>query len=201
MHETLPVTQWASSLDDPAFQKLVQAYRPMLYSIALSLWDQRLNSRFDPSDAIQETWATLASVKHSVAFANRQQLCVYLKNTLLSRIHDAKRKWILAQKRSTDSEWQRKDPSQALAKSLRTEFRSPDNMLCNAEQVAVLMHAFLKLPEELQVLLKWRFEFEESYVQIAQRLERTPDTVRYLIRKCIDQVRDDLRIQCPEFFE
>jgi RNA polymerase sigma factor (sigma-70 family) len=74
-------------------------------------------------------------------------------------------------------------------------------MLCNAEQVAVLMHAFLKLPEELQVLLKWRFEFEESYVQIAQRLERSPDTVRYLIRKCIDQVRDDLRIQCPEFFE
>ena len=84
MHETLPVTLWASSLDDPAFQKLVHAYRPMLYSIALSLWDQRLNSRFDPSDAIQETWATLASVKHSVAFANRQQLCVYLKYTVES---------------------------------------------------------------------------------------------------------------------
>jgi RNA polymerase sigma factor (sigma-70 family) len=198
MLESQPITDWASSLDDQDFVKLMEAYRPMLHALAHSLWDPRLNGKCDTSDAIQETWTKIANGRPSSSFANRMQFASYLKTTLFSCIQDAKRRWIISKKRSVNLEADLSTtslpPNSSHSKSSVLDQMSRD------ELSKLVFQAVVRLPDELQELLKWKFQNKESFIEIGERLERNPDAVRYLVRKCIDQIRSDLRFHHPNSF-
>lgn len=198
MLESQPITDWASSLDDQHFVKLMEAYRPMLFALARTLWDPRLNGKCDLSDAIQETWTTLANSRNSVSFGNRLQFSSFLKTTLFSRIQDAKRRWIISKKRSVNLEAHLSIDSLP-TNPTRSKSSILDQISCD-ELPPLIFQAVVRLPNELQELLTWRFQNEESFVEIGERLERSPDAVRYLVRKCIDQIRNDLRFHHPNSF-
>jgi RNA polymerase sigma factor (sigma-70 family) len=55
------------------------------------------------------------------------------------------------------------------------------------------LDALLRLPRELQHLMRWRFRHGMTYREIGEKLGRSEDEVRHLVNYCIKLIRKDLR--------
>jgi RNA polymerase sigma factor (sigma-70 family) len=68
------------------------------------------------------------------------------------------------------------------------------DQLIEQELVVDTLQAMLRLPRELQRLLRWRFRKGMTYGEIAEKIDRTEDDVRRLVEKCVRALCLDLQI-------
>jgi RNA polymerase sigma factor (sigma-70 family) len=191
--QNTPITDWVSRFDDESVRELMVHYRPLLSAIVRRHWRSEFQSRMDPSDAVQLTWASIAQASERTQFVNRFQFISFLIKTLNNQIVDIRRS-LFAQKRSVAQEahlsWSTANETLFVA----PEEQNALDRLIQQELAQEVLHGFLRLPRELRRMLRWRFRDGMTYAAIAGKIDRKEDDVRYLIKKCIQEIRRGLQI-------
>ncbi|MFO0013253.1 MAG: RNA polymerase sigma factor [Planctomycetota bacterium] len=180
--------------DDESVRELMIHYRPLLHEIARRNWNRRYQPRLDPSDALQLTWTSMVLSARGTRFENRDHFMGFLTKTLSNHLVNIHRS-LYAKKRSVAREVDLIDSTQKTVFEFATNAPSNLDELIERELVCETLQAILRLPRELQHLLRWRFRKGMSYSEIANKIDRTDDEVRHLVDKCVRAICRDLRIR------
>ena len=186
------VTEWLARRDPHAINQLMQWCRPMLRAIADKSLDQVLKRRVDASDMVQETCADVSIAMNRIETTNRHQFWSYLRASLGNKIADARRRYVIAKKRSVYREVA--EPSDRLSSKewLMKIDREPLEQLVHDETCQQIIVALGRLPRELQRVLRWRFRKGWTYAEIGNRVGRSEEDVRMLILRCLASVRREV---------
>lgn len=192
--EIAPITDWVSRFDDESVRELMAHYRPLLYAIVRRRWKREFQSRLDPSDALQLTWASIAQTSERTRFENRYQFIAFLIKTLNNHLVNLRRS-LYAQKRSVAREIRLSETSADDFFGAAPEEPTALDRLLEEELARDILRAFLRLPRELRRMLRWRFRNGMTYAAIAHKIDRKEDDVRYLINKCVNAICRDLQVE------
>ena len=192
-HARPPITDWVRRFDDESVRELMIHYRPLLYEIARRRWRRQFQRRMDPSDALQLTWTSMAQSRRKNRFENRDHFMGFLMKTLGNHLVNIHRS-LYAQKRSVARETEPNEASRKTVLEVQADDPTALDQLIEQELVIDTLQAMLRLPRELQRLLRWRFRKGMSYGEIAEKIDRTEDDVRRLVEKCVRALCRDLRI-------
>lgn len=187
-----PITDWVRKFDDESIRELMEHYRPLLYAIARRHWDPRIQRRVDPSDALQLTWSSMAETSRRIGFKDRAHFTGFLTKTLGNHLVNIRRS-LYAKKRSVAREVEPSADSADCEFDFAAVHDDVLDRLIEREFLSETLQAILRLPRELQHLLRWRFRKGLTYSEIAKKIDRTEDDVRHLIDKCVNTVCRDLR--------
>lgn len=187
----VPITDHVRSFTDEDVRELMSYYRPLLKEIIRRRWDRRIQRIVDPSDAMQSTWISVAQSIQTRKFADRTQFARFLTRILRNQLHSIRRR-VFAKKRSilrdhSDSELLSKVQSSSSIHDVPALDR-----IIQEELLQEIMCLILKLPRELQRLLRWKFRKGMSYREIAEKIGRKDDEVRYLVDQCVRDISQQL---------
>jgi RNA polymerase sigma factor (sigma-70 family) len=192
-HESfVDITGLLERRDAAALGELMRWYRPLLRALADRKLDAIVRTRIDPSDVVQEACGDVVAAIHRVESKSRQQFWGYLKETLINKIHDVRRRFVLAEKRSIvreNRDFCRADGMEAWVDHC---IEQPLDVLIHDETCRSVLLALGRLPRELKRLLRWRFRKGMTYKEIGQRVGRSEDDVRMLITRCLARVRKEV---------
>jgi RNA polymerase sigma factor (sigma-70 family) len=190
--ENAPITDWVRKFDDESVRELMEHYRPLLHEIACRHWDRRYQRRIDPSDALQLTWSSIAETTRRVGFHNRAHFAGFLTRTLAQQLVNIRRS-LYAQKRSVAREVDACETPSHYLVDLQSDDSTVLDKLIEKEFHTEVLQVLLRLPRELQRLLRWRFRKGMTYPEIALKIDRTEDDVRHLVDKCVNDICRELR--------
>lgn len=176
--------------DAKAIDKLLERYRPLLRAIIANEIDPALRAKVDPSDLVQDTCLEVVRVYPKVEFVRSKQFLTYLQQVLINKLHDIRRKYLLSKKRNVRLERtflpdQAVDPTEAGMAAI-------DQMI-NEELCERTRQVLTELPLEIQKVLHMRFRKNMTYKQIGERIGRSEDDVRMLIKRCLNRLQQQLR--------
>lgn len=191
-----PITEWVQRFDDESINELMRHYRPLLRTIVARNWNHHFQQRLDPSDAVQLTWTSIASKAPKSKFKDRKHFGAYLIRTLRSQLVDIRR-MLFAEKRRVTNEVTFSNAGIADDFNGAAEELAALDQLIHQELVYDVLQAILRMPRELQRLLRWKFRKGMTYEQIAEKIGSTERKVRTLIQKCIREITYEVRRKHP----
>lgn len=192
--ESVPITDWIRKFDDESVRELMLHYRPLLHEVARRHWNRRFQPRLDPSDAVQLTWTSMALNVRKTQFENRDHFMRFLMKTLGNHLVNIHRS-LYAQKRSVARELELHGSFERGGLEVATPSENALDQLIELELVTDTLRAVLRLPRELQRLLRWRFRKGMSYSEIGRKIDRSESEVRHLVDKCLNTICRELRFQ------
>jgi RNA polymerase sigma-70 factor, ECF subfamily len=180
-------------LDPQAVDELLRRYRPLLRAIVAGEIDSGLQAKVDPSDLVQEACMEVARSIDNIQSTKSPQFLAYLRQVVMNKLHDARRRFLLSQKRNANRE-QKANP-QRVDQLARSEYNGKKILdeLINQELLEAARLALTKLPLEIKKVLYMRFLREMTYLEIGQRVQRSEDDVRMLVKRCLLRVRKEIR--------
>lgn len=190
LHQS-PVTDLLRTFDHESISELISYYKPLLYAVAKREWNREYQQRIGVSDAVQNTLIAMVENAPLHTFPSRTHFKNYLTTILRNHLRSIRRK-IFSNKRSIEREIHLEMHSVISNKTCQQTPNHLDAMI-EAELAHSVLMAISKLPKELQRILRWRYRKGMTLQQIASRIERKPDAVRYLLEKCIVEIRREIR--------
>ncbi len=180
------VSELLQRRDAAALASLIEWYRPLLRVMASRDLDRSLSAKVDASDLVQEAFQDVARNFQTLEMRNRFQFVHYLKTVLKHKIEDVRRRFIRSQKRSVSRE-----QSISILEHGEPEV-PPLQAMFQRDSLARLDTVMERMPSELQLVLRWRFQMGMTYKQIGLTLERSEDDVRMLIKRCLARMKTEV---------
>ena len=154
--------------------------------------DLLLRSKMDASDIVQDTCSYLVRAFPDLKATNRLQFVAYVTTVLKHRLEDLRRRFLLSQKRNV----YRERPIAGSQLDNESKFADGDmavlDKLLDQEVCDRLYVALNRLPRELQRVLRWRFRKEMTYQQLGEKLQRSDDDVRMLVKRCLVRLKSEV---------
>lgn len=183
--------------DRAALDELLEWYRPLLKAIAERELDTLLRPKLDASDVVQETCQDVVRGFSQVQARRSFQFWSYLRTTLRHKLDNARRKFKHSKKRSVYREQAINDGSGRASAPLLDFEPQPLDHLINDETCEQVRTLLVRLPPELQRVLRWRFSKNMTYKEIGDKIHRSEDDVRMLIRRCLARIRVEVLLNEP----
>lgn len=187
----VPVTDHVRVFGEEDVRELMRYYRPLLKEIIRRRWDRRMQRRIDPSDAMQSTWISVVQVAGERRFSDRSQFAGFLTRILCNHLETFRRR-VFAKKRSVLREQSDGDYFEEGELSDTGVGDEILDRMIREEMIEEMLCVILKLPRELQRLLRWRFRKGMTYAEIGAKLGRKEDDVRYLVDQCVRSISRNL---------
>ncbi len=148
--------------DTSAVNALMELHRPRLKTLVIHRMDQRLASRVDPSDIVQEALADASQKLYQFVDGDNNLFYPWLRTIAVNRLVDAHRRHIQAQRRTVDREAHSianlsEHGQSALIARLAGSAESPSQQLARDEQRASVRTALSRLAEMDREVLILRF--------------------------------------------
>jgi RNA polymerase sigma-70 factor (ECF subfamily) len=177
----------------PALGELLELYRHYLYLLARAEIGRRLQSRFDPSDLVQETF--LAAHRDFARFqgTTEAELVAWLRQVLAARLADQVR-WHLKAKRR-DARLERRlaeelgQSSQDLELQVASRQSTPSAHAARRERAVLLAEALRTLPTDYEEVIVLRHLEGLSFADVANRMGRSVDSVEKLWVRALARLR------------
>jgi RNA polymerase sigma-70 factor (ECF subfamily) len=174
--------------DRQALGELLESFRPYIQVLARALRRDRLPSRMDDSDLIQD--ALVAAHKHFAGFrgCTVAELTAWLRQIVirtagrLLRDHQDAGKQDLIREQLADGLIDVADPGS-----------SPSAQAMRHEQAVRMAEALARLPQDMQQVLLGRHMDGASYAVLAERLGRSEGAVRVLYTRALRRLREECR--------
>jgi RNA polymerase sigma-70 factor (ECF subfamily) len=150
-------------------------------------------TREDAEEICQE--AFLAVIKHLDSFNNQSQFQTWLFRIAANKARDYRQR-LHAAKRGGGQiavSLQAQDPETGLSLDLPGSGPSPDALLINAEQCALMHRALEQLGEPCREIIELRYFGDLSYDEISRSLKLNPKTVSSRLSKCLDRLEEITR--------
>jgi RNA polymerase sigma-70 factor, ECF subfamily len=177
---------------------LLQSFQPYLLSIAKHELPDRLRSKCDGSDLVQET--LLEAHRGFAGFdgTDSDDLRVWLCGILTHNVKDLIRRYRDTSKRSTDRERSLDAGTPSAEVSGRAvavdPYPTPCTRVIASENISALREALLRLPEDEQVVIALRHFECLSFQEVGRRLDRTPEAARKLCARAMSRLQHLLEI-------
>ena len=178
--------------DQQSIEELLRRYRPLLRAIVAGEIDTVLQSKVDPSDLVQEACLEVAKSIDKIQTTRSTQFLAYLRQVVMNKLHDIRRRFLGSQKRNAKREI--KATPQRVDNLIMSHPDLPDALdgMINQELLDRTRLVLSKLPLEIKKVLHMRFVREMTYVEIGQKLQRTEDDVRMLIKRWLSRVQQEV---------
>jgi RNA polymerase sigma-70 factor (ECF subfamily) len=179
--------------DSSALERLLSTYRNYLQLLARHQLRNRLPGKIDDSDLVQET--LLDAHRDFAAFRGRSspELTAWLREILahnlaqqLERFYGAKRRDPRLEQRLAAELDQ---SSQAIEQSLVSKQASPSEIVHHRDQALQLANILELLPPSYREVVMLRHVDELTFRQIAERMNRSEDSVKHLWTRAIIEMR------------
>ncbi len=184
----------AAAGDAAARQEILAKDRGRLRIMAARVIDRRLSSRVDPSDIVQEALADATRQLPRFLAERPLPTSAWLWRLTWERVIDAKRRHVLARRRSVvrEESWEG-DPGRAGRCPAQQEpadsGSSPSQVVVQEEQAQQLRQALATLPDRDRDLLVGRFLQRRSLVEIAAELGISVGAVMTRQTRALDRLR------------
>jgi RNA polymerase sigma-70 factor, ECF subfamily len=189
--------QWLLAARDgssEALGKALEACRRYLLSVARQELDPELQAKSSPSDLVQETFVEAQRDFTHFHGHTEAELLAWLRLLLMHRLGKLRRHYSNTQKRQIAREvsLQAGDSSGDLANGLMSATQTPSVQAMAHEQDAALQAALQRLPDDYRRVIIMRYQDEQSFEQIGQLTDRSPDAARKLWMRAIERLQLEL---------
>ncbi len=188
--------QAARAGDAATLGRLLELYRRYLALLARVQIGKRLQGKVDAEDLVQDTF--LEAHRHFARFqgSTEAQLVVWLRQILASRLADLLRRYLGTQGRDVHLEREIEDAfdhsSIMLDRGLVAPQSSPSQQAARREQAVLLADALAQLPEDYRETLVLRHLEGLTFPEVAQRMNRSLDSVEKLWMRALARLRQIL---------
>jgi RNA polymerase sigma-70 factor (ECF subfamily) len=177
-----------------ALGRLFDACRDYLLRVAGADIDQRLRAKGGASDIVQETFLEAQRDFGQFTGTSEQELLAWLRHRLRYRMSKFARSHRETAKRAAAREVPLDGSSSAaIGPSLAAAQSSPSQHVLANERDDGIKRAMEQLPEDYRLVLDMRYRDGLTFEEIAQALDRTPDSVRKLWARAIQRLKGNLR--------
>ena len=182
--------------DGTALGRLLEEYRDYLKLLARLQLDQRLQSKLDASDIVQDAFLNAHRAFDQFQGSTEAELMAWLRQILASQLANQMRRYIGAQQRNIrlERELARNidQSSSALNGSLRANQSSPSQQAVRREQAVLLASALEKLPAAYrEVIILHQLE-DLPFLEVGRRMGRSVDSVKNLWLRALPRLRREL---------
>ncbi len=172
---------------------LLEDHRTYLGLIARVRLEQDLQSKCSPSDVVQETFVRAHQFFDDFAGASQPEFTAWLRKILASQIatqirHYSTRRRDVHLERRIDLDL--KQSSLLLNGMLADAGASPSRSAEDLEQTVLLADALTSLPGDYREVIVLRHLQGYRFAEIAEKMNRSVDTVKAIWRRAIGQLRD-----------
>jgi RNA polymerase sigma-70 factor (ECF subfamily) len=175
--------------------QLLESFRDYLRVLARLSLDQRLRTKLDPSDIVQQTMLEAHQAMRQFAGTTDAEMAGWLRQILARNLADELRRYTRG-KRDVGLE----QPLEAsIAASSRridvwlAEDSSPSQALIRADEVLRLADSLVKLPRDQRHAVEQHYLGEQSAGEIARRMNRSETAVAGLLRRGLKRLRELMR--------
>ena len=193
--DTEKLLQAASEGDADARGRLLERHRARLKRMVAIRFDRRLAARVDSSDVVQETLAEADGKLDSYLRDRPLPFYPWLRQIAQQRLIDARRRHLLAGRRSVMREEPTGLPDESaleLADRLLAG-EAPSAQLRQGEQRAAVRKALDQLPERDREVLVMRYLEQLSTAETAAVLGSSEGAVRVRTLRALQRLRDILK--------
>ena len=183
--------------DRAALNELLEWYRPLLKALAQRELDALLRPKLDASDLVQETCQDLVRSFPQVQARRSCQFWLYLRTILGHKLGDVRRKFKHSKKRNVYREQALSDDSGRASEPLLDFEPQPLDRIMSDETCSQVRTLLVRLPPEVQRVLCWRFRKDMTSKEIGDKIHRSEDDVRMLIRRCLARIRAEVLLNEP----
>ncbi|MFC1758059.1 sigma-70 family RNA polymerase sigma factor [Planctomycetota bacterium] len=176
--------------EDEAIGELIDLHRPYLRILALRGLDSRVAVRVSASDIVQQTCLSLVQKIGQFNGGNKAEFVAWLRTIHENNIRNAIRH-VSAKKRAV----RREDPEGPDRLDAQPDLGgdiSPSARLMLGEDFLRLATALQELPEDQHEAVRLRFIEGWSLARIAERMDRTFDSVAGLVKRGLINLRNRL---------
>jgi RNA polymerase sigma-70 factor, ECF subfamily len=177
-----------------AFGKLFDVCHGYLLLVARGEFDVALQAKGGASDVVQDTF--LEAQRDFAAFhgTTERELLAWLRRLLLNNLSNFSRDYRQTAKRSVRREVSFGDPGkgQFAAGTPAADTLSPSDHAMAGEQRAALERALERLPADYRQVIRLRYEEERPFAEIAEIMKRSPNAVRKLWVRAMQNVREEM---------
>jgi RNA polymerase sigma-70 factor (ECF subfamily) len=191
------VAQWlpAARAGSPeALGRALETYRNYLLRVAQRELDPALQAKGGASDLVQETF--LEAQRDFAGFhgASEEELRAWLRRLLLNNVANFGRRYRNTDKREVGREvaLQPGSASGPPGDALAADAPSPSAEAVAHEQAEALRRAMERLPEDYRQVLRWRYEEQHSFDEIAALLHKTPNAARKLWGRVLERLQQEM---------
>ena len=180
--------------DQKALGALLNMYRQYLSLIARLQIDQRLKTKFAPSDLVQETFLCAKRGLGEFRGNTEAELMAWLRRIMANRLLDLNRRYS-RQSRDVRREQQlarNMEHSSAMIHNLlpSSPESSPSESMIRREQAVLLANALAALPEHYRDVLVLRHLEGRQIAEVAEQLGRSVPSVKNIWVRAIAMLRE-----------
>jgi len=178
---------------DADLGSLLDLYRNYLRLLARLEIGRRLQGKLDASDLVQETF--LEAHRHFARFqgSSEPQLVSWLRQILAAKVANLLRHYLGTQGRDVrlerELEAELDNSSRMLGAELIAPLSSPSQRAVRREQAVLLANALERLPDDYREVIVLRHLEGRSFPEIAQRMQRSVDSVQKLWLRGLSRLR------------
>lgn len=182
--------------DQAALGTLLELYRPYLTLLARLEVGRRLQGKADPTDVVQE--AFLEAARHFPVFRGESEpeLAAWLRQILATSLARLMRRYLGTQARDVRLERDLADDldrsSAAVPVGLVAPQSSPSQRASRREQTVILAEALDRIPVDYREVLVLRHLEGLSFPEVAERMNRSVDSVQKLWVRALPKLRQAL---------
>lgn len=173
--------------------RLLELYRGYLTLLARVQIGRRLQAKTDASDLVQETFCEAHRHLGQFRGTTERELTHWLQTILANHMARLVRGFCGTQSRDVRLERQLQvdldRSSQALSHGLAAPLTTPSQKMSRWENSVLLADALERLPEPYRDVLIWRHLEGLSFADVAQRVDRSVDSVKHLWSRALEQLR------------
>ena len=179
----------------------LERYRRYLSVLAQAQLDPRWRAKVDLSGVVQQTLLEAHQAANQLRANNEGQQLAWLRRILANNLADELRKWT-AEARDARCELSLEqrlaESSQQLSAWLAGNDPSPSATLQHEEQTLRIVAALDRLPEAQREALLLQHWHGWSLAQIAEQMQRTPVAVAGLLKRGLQQLREQMTQESRE---
>lgn len=179
-----------------ALGQLLELFRNYLELLARLQISRRLRGKIDAADLVQETFLDAHAGFARFRGTTEAELAGWLRQILTSNALSLARRYFGTQRRNVrlEREWadELEQSSRALHLGLIAPQSSPSQQAVKREQAVLLADALKHLPEDYREAIVLRQLEGLSFPEVAQRMERSLDSVKKLWMRALTRLRHEL---------
>jgi RNA polymerase sigma-70 factor (ECF subfamily) len=151
-----------------------------------------VRAKIGPSDVVQETAVDVHRDFAQFTGRTPEECFAWLREILRHNVVDAIRRYRDTLKRSTAREVSLTAASGSGGQAFMDGHRLPDGSAIRREEATVLKDTMARLPDDYRRVLELRYWRGLSFVAMAPELGRSPDAVRKLWYRALEQLQEEL---------
>jgi RNA polymerase sigma-70 factor (ECF subfamily) len=178
--------------DLPALGELLEAYRNYLRLLARLEIGQRLQTKVDASDIVQETFLQAHRAFPDFRGTTETEMLQWLRSILASRLSKAVRHFCGTQRRALQLERELGRSSRALQGMLSASQTTPSQTASIREQAVLLADAVERLPDDYREVILLRNMRGLRFRDVAEEMGRSLNGVQKLWARALNRLRLEL---------